>query len=157
MAVAAEQMLIDTFIPEPAVEAFDKTVLHRLARRDVVQFDPAIPLPGQHGVRGQFGSVVADHHAGARKLNSVEVIDALSYLFILRSVPAFIRSDNGPEFVADAVRTWIGAAGANTAFIEPGSPWENGYRESFNGRLRDELLSGEIFYSLREAQIIIEE
>ena len=92
-----------------------------------------------------------------RKLNSVDVIDALSDLFILRGVPAFIRSDNGPEFVAQAVRKWIEAVGAKTAFIEPGSPWENGYCESFNGRMRDELLNGEIFYSLREAQIIIEE
>jgi len=92
-----------------------------------------------------------------RKLNSVDVIDALSDLFIMRGVLAFIRSDNGPEFVAEAVRKWIGAVGAKTAFIEPGSPWENGYCESFNGRFRDELLNGELFYSLREAQIIIEE
>ncbi len=91
-----------------------------------------------------------------RKLNSLDVIDVLSDLFILRGIPAYIRSDNGPEFVAQAVRDWIAAVGAKTAFIEPGSPWENGYCESFNGRLRDELLNGEIFYSLREAQIIIE-
>ena len=86
-----------------------------------------------------------------RKLNSLDVIDVLTDLFILRGIPAYIRSDNGPEFVAQAVRDWIGAVGAKTAFIEPGSPWENGYCESFNGRLRDELLNGEIFYSLREA------
>ena len=92
-----------------------------------------------------------------RKLNSIDVIDALTDLFILRGPPAFIRSDNGPEFVAKAVRDWIAAVGATTAFIEPGSPWENGYCESFNGRLRDELLNGEIFYSLREAQIVIED
>ena len=91
-----------------------------------------------------------------RKLNSMDVIDVLTDLFILRGVTAYIRSDNGPEFVAQAVRDWIGAVGAKTAFIEPGSPWENGYCESFNGRLRDELLDGEIFYSLREAHIIIE-
>ena len=91
-----------------------------------------------------------------RKLNSLDVIDVLTDLFILRGIPAYIRSDNGPEFVAQAVRDWIAAVGAKTAFIEPGSPWENGYCESFNGRLRDELLNGEIFYSLREAQIIIE-
>ena len=91
-----------------------------------------------------------------RKLNSTDVIDALSDLFILRGVPAFVRSDNGPEFVAQAVRDWISAVGAATAYIEPGSPWENGYCESFNGRMRDELLNGEIFYTLREAQIIIE-
>ena len=92
-----------------------------------------------------------------RKLNSTDVIDALTDLFILRGPPAFIRSDNGPEFVAQAVRDWIAAVGAKTAYIEPGSPWENGYCESFNGRKRDELLNGEILYSLREAQIIIEE
>ncbi|WP_445322699.1 IS3 family transposase [Roseobacter sp. HKCCD7870] len=92
-----------------------------------------------------------------RKLNSTSVIDALTDLIILRGSPAFIRSDNGPEFIAQAVRDWIAAVGAKTAYIEPGSPWENGYCESFNGRFRNELLNGEIFYSLREAQIIIEE
>ena len=92
-----------------------------------------------------------------RKLNSGNVIDALSDLFILRGVPSFIRSDNGPEFIAQALRGWIKAVGAKTAYIEPGSPWENGYCESFNARFRDELLNGEIFYSLREAQILIEE
>ena len=91
-----------------------------------------------------------------RKLNSTDVIDALTDLFILRGPPAFVRSDNGPEFVARDVRAWIAAVGAKTAFIEPGSPWENGYVESFNARFRDELLNREIFYSLREAQIIIE-
>ena len=92
-----------------------------------------------------------------RKLNSTNVIDALTDLFIMRGSPAFIRSDSGPEFIAQGVRDWIAAFGAKTAYIEPGSPWENGYRESFNARFRDELLNGEIFYSLREAQIIIEE
>ena len=92
-----------------------------------------------------------------RKLNSVDVLDALTDLFILRGVPAYVRSDNGPEFVAKAVRDWISAVGAQTAFIEPGSPWENGYCESFNGRFRDELLNGEIFYSLEEARIVIEQ
>ena len=79
-----------------------------------------------------------------------------SDLFILRGIPAHIRSDNGPEFVAKAVQEWIAAVGAKTAYIERGSPWENGYIESFNARLRDELLNGEIFYTLREAQIVIE-
>ena len=91
-----------------------------------------------------------------RKLSSRDVIDVLTDLFILRGIPAYIRSDNGPEFVAEAVRQWIAAVGAQTAFIEPGSPWENGYIESFNARLRDELLNGEIFYTLREAQVLIE-
>lgn len=92
----------------------------------------------------------------ARKLKATDVIDALADLFILRGVPAHIRSDNGPEFVAQALRDWIAAVGAKTAYIEPGSPWENGYCESFNGKLRDELLNGEIFYTLKEAQIVIE-
>jgi transposase InsO family protein len=91
-----------------------------------------------------------------RKLKSVNVIDTLSDLFILRGVPEHIRSDNGPEFVAKAVQEWIAAVGAKTAYITPGSPWENGFIESFNARLRDELLDGEIFYTLREAQIVIE-
>jgi len=93
----------------------------------------------------------------ARKLKSTDVIDVLSDLFLIRGVPAHVRSDNGPEFVAEAVQKWIGAVGASTAYITPGSPWENGYVESFNARLRDELLNGEIFCSLREAQIIIEQ
>ena len=92
-----------------------------------------------------------------RKLNSTDVIDALTDIFILRGVPAFVRSDNGPEFVAKIVRDWINAVGAKTAYIVPGSPWERGCCESFNARFRDELLNGEIFYSLKEAQIIIEQ
>jgi putative transposase len=92
----------------------------------------------------------------ARKLKAIDVIDVLSDLFILRGIPGHIRSDNGPEFVAEAVQEWIAAVGTKTAYIERGSPWENGYIESFNARLRDELLNGEIFYSLREAQIVIE-
>lgn len=91
-----------------------------------------------------------------RNLNSTDVIDALTDLFILRGVPAYIRSDNGPEFIAEAVRNWISAVGAHTVYITPGSLWGNGYIESFNARLRDELLNGEVFYSIKEAQIIIE-
>jgi putative transposase len=74
-----------------------------------------------------------------------------------RSIPEYIRSDNGPEFIAHELRRWLGAVGSATLYIEPGSPWENGYCESFNGKLRDECLNGEIFYSLREAQIVIEQ
>jgi transposase InsO family protein len=91
-----------------------------------------------------------------RKLGSVDVLDVLSDLFILRGIPGHVRSDNGPEFAAKAVREWIAAVGAGTAYIEPGSPWENGYVESFNSRLRDELLDGEVFYSLAEARVVIE-
>ena len=92
----------------------------------------------------------------ARKLKATDVIDALCELFVSRGIPAHIRSDNGPEFVALALWEWIAAVGAKTAYIEPGSPWENGYCESFNGKLRDELLNGEIFYTLKEAKIVIE-
>jgi putative transposase len=91
-----------------------------------------------------------------RQLKAIDVIDVLADLFILRGVPTHIRSDNGPEFVAKAVQTWITAVGAKTAYIERGSPWENGFVESFNARLRDELLDGEIFYSLQEAKVVIE-
>ena len=91
-----------------------------------------------------------------RKLSSTDVVDALTNLFILRGVPAFIRSDDGLELIAEIVRNWIAALGANTAYTEPGSPWENGNCESFNARLRYEPLNGEVFYTLKEAQIIIE-
>jgi len=83
-------------------------------------------------------------------------LDVLSDLFILRGVPVYIRSDNGPEFVAKAVQDWIRAVGSKTAYITPGSPWENGFIESFNARLRDELLDGEIFYSLKEVRVVVE-
>jgi len=86
----------------------------------------------------------------------MDVIDVLSDLFILRGIPSHVRSDNGPDFVAKAVRDWIAADGAKTAYIMPGSPWENGYCESFNSKLRDEFLNGEIFYTLNEARVIIE-
>jgi len=91
-----------------------------------------------------------------RKLTSTDVIDVLCDLFSLYGVPENIRSDNGPEFIATAVRKWIAAVGANTAYIAPGSPWENGFIESFNARLRDELLDGEVFTTLAEARIVIE-
>ena len=92
-----------------------------------------------------------------RKLNSIDVVDALTDLFILRGPPEYIRSDNGPEFIAQIVRDWIAMVGAKTAYITPGSPWENGYVESFNARLRAELLNGEIFYNLKEASTVIEQ
>jgi len=92
-----------------------------------------------------------------RKLNSVDVIDGLTNLFILRGPPSYVRSDNEPEFVAEVVRQWIKAVGSQTAYIEPGSPWEDGQCESFNTRFRDELLTGEIFCTLKEAQTVIEQ
>jgi putative transposase len=92
----------------------------------------------------------------ARRLGSREVIETLADVMLWRGIPEYIRSDNGPEFVAQELRKWLGNLGTGTLYIEPGSPWENGYCESFNGKLRDECLNGEIFYSLREAQIVIE-
>ena len=91
-----------------------------------------------------------------RKLNSTDVLETLADVMILRGPPVYVRSDNGPEFIAIALREWIAAVGSQTAYIAPGSPWENGYCESFNSKLRDELLDGEIFYSLAEAQVLIE-
>ena len=84
------------------------------------------------------------------------MLDTLADLFVTQGVPAPIRSDNGPEFTAELVRLWLAALQVQTLFIEPGNPWENGYVESFNGKLRDELLDREIFYTLTEAKILIE-
>ena len=84
------------------------------------------------------------------------MLEVLAELFVSRGAPEHIRSDNGPEFAATAVRGWLGRLGVGTLFIEPGSPWENGYCESFDGKLRDELLDREVFHSLREAQVLIE-
>jgi transposase InsO family protein len=92
-----------------------------------------------------------------RKIKTQDVIDLLFHLFIFRGIPAHIRSDNGPEFTAKAIRGWLNRLGVKTLFIEPGSPWENGYIESFNGKLRDELLDREIFTTLEEAKILIEQ
>jgi putative transposase len=92
----------------------------------------------------------------ARRLTSEEVLERMSDLFICRGVPTYLRSDNGPEFTARRVRQWLTKVGVQTLFIEPGSPWENGYVESFNGKLRDELLNREIFDTLLEAKVLIE-
>ena len=93
----------------------------------------------------------------ARKITNQDVIDLLFNLFIFRGIPKYIRSDNGPEFTAKAVRKWLNQLGVKTLFIEPGSPWENGYIESFNGKLRDELLNREIFTTMEEAKVLIEQ
>jgi putative transposase len=90
-----------------------------------------------------------------RRLNSTHVLETLGELFVSRGPPEHIRSDNGPEFCAKAVKRWLRRLNVKTLFIEPGSPWENGYIESFNGKLRDELLNGEIFTILKEAQVLI--
>jgi transposase InsO family protein len=92
----------------------------------------------------------------ARGLKAEDVLERLADLFVNRGTPAFIRSDNGPEFTARRVREWLACVGVGTLYIEPGSPWENGYVESFNGKLRDEFLNREIFYTLREAKVLIE-
>ena len=84
------------------------------------------------------------------------MIEALAELMVFRGVPDYIRSDNGPEFTARAVREWLGRVGARTLYIEPGSPWENGYIESFNGKLRDELLDRELFYTMPEVRVLTE-
>jgi len=93
----------------------------------------------------------------ARKIKSQDVIDKLFNLFIFRGIPEHIRSDNGPEFTAKAIRKWLTNIGVKTLYIEPGSPWENGYIESFNGKMRDELLNPELFTSLEEARVLIEQ
>ena len=92
-----------------------------------------------------------------RKIESPEVLYKLSELFITHGIPNYIRSDNGSEFTADSIRKWLFRLGVTTAFIEPGSPWENGYIESFNGKFRDELLNGEIFDTIFEAKVITEQ
>ena len=90
----------------------------------------------------------------ARKFTGQDVVAVLSELFAIRGRPGYIRSDNGPEFACKAVRKWLKSCGIGTLFIEPGSPWENGYVESFNGKLRDECLNGELFLSLAEARYV---
>ena len=92
-----------------------------------------------------------------RRISSQDVIDQLFHLFVFRGIPKHLRSDNGPEFTSKDVRNWLNQLGVKTLFIEPGSPWENGYIESFNGKLRDELLNREVFYTLAEAKILIEQ
>jgi transposase InsO family protein len=92
----------------------------------------------------------------ARRLNSQHVLHRLADLFVQRGTPAYLRSDNGPEFTAHAVREWLQRLGVKTLYIEPGSPWENGYVESFIGKFRDELLDREIFYTLQEVRVLVE-
>ena len=91
-----------------------------------------------------------------RRWSSAKMIEALADVMVMKGVPEHLRSDNGPEFVARDLRKWLAGTGAKTAYIEPGSPWENGYCESFNSRLRDEFLNGEIFYSIKEIRVLAE-
>lgn len=92
----------------------------------------------------------------ARRIRARDAIDVFADLMTVHGIPEHIRSDNGPEMVAKQLREWLARLGTQTIYITPGSPWENGYCESFNGKLRDEMLNGEIFYTLREAQVLIE-
>jgi len=91
-----------------------------------------------------------------RSIRAGDVIVVLEYLFMVRGIPKFIRSDNGPEFIADAIKKWLKRNHVETLYVAPGSPWENGYIESFNGRLRDDVLNREVFYSVKEAKVIVE-
>ncbi len=91
-----------------------------------------------------------------RSIRAGDVIAVLEYLFMVRGIPKFIRSDNGPEFIADAIKKWLKRNNVETLYVAPGSPWENGYIESFNGRLRDDVLNREVFYSVKEAKVIVE-
>ncbi len=92
-----------------------------------------------------------------RSIRAKDVILVLEYLFMVRGQPEFIRSDNGPEFIANAIKKWLKKRRVETLYIEPGSPWENGYVESFNGKLRDEILNRELFYSVKETKFIVED
>ncbi len=91
-----------------------------------------------------------------RRMRSIHVLERVADLFMEHGTPEYIRSDNGPEFTAHLIRSWLDRLDVGTLFIEPGSPWENGFNESFNGKLRDEYLNGELFYTLAEAKILIE-
>jgi putative transposase len=102
------------------------------------------------------GGWQVNHKRVERSIESDDVLHTLSNLFLICGIPENIRSDNGPEFTARTVRRWLQRIGVKTAFIEPGSPWENGYNESFNGKLRDEGLNREIFYNIKEARVVIE-
>src|SRR3954471_1007157 len=92
-----------------------------------------------------------------RSITAEDVVSTLEYLFEMRGVPEHIRSDNGPEFIAEAVKGWLTRRGSGTLYIEPGSPWENAYSETFNSRLRDELLDREVFETLKEAKVLLED
>ena len=109
----------------------------------------------QEGLFAQNRQCLAIHTA--RRIRAKDAIDVFADLMEIHGIPEHIRADNGPEMVAGRLRHWLGRLGTKTVYITPGSPWENGYCESFNGKLRDELLNGEIFYTLREAQVLVEQ
>ena len=141
----------------------DGSCLRRRAERKDHVWSYDFVLDRTHDGRPVRTLVVVDEYTReclatgvARRLRSEDVIDTLADLFVQRGTPEYLRSDNGSEFTAKVVREWLEALGVTTLFIAPGSPWENGYVESFIGKLRDELLNGEIFYTLQEAQVLIE-
>ena len=126
----------------------------------VYDYNSSVPLMSRRAFRML---TVLDEHSreclaieAGRSFTAQDVIGVLQYLFAVRGTPQHIRSDNGPEFTSAKVREWLARVGVRTLFIEPGSPWENGYVESFNGKLRDELLNCEVFDTLLEAKVLIE-
>jgi putative transposase len=135
-------------------------VRHRALHKDHVWAWDFIHDRTEDGRTLKWLSVVDEHTReclaleARRSFVSGDVIDVLRELLAIRGAPAHIRSDNGPEFIAQAIRSWLGSARVQTLYIEPGSPWENGYAESFHGRLRDELLEGELFTCLAEAKML---
>ena len=137
-------------------------VRHRAERKDHVWSYDFIHDRTHDGRAVKILSIVDEYTReclalkASRNLNSADVLEALDELFILRGIPGHIRSDNGPEFIALAVREWFDTLHIKPLYIEPGSPWENGYVESFHGKLRDELLKGEMFDTLWEAQVLLE-
>ncbi len=132
------------------------TVPQRQPKRDRLWLNDGSCIRLRPLYRGHVWSYdfVASRTHDGRALKLLTVLDDL---FVRHGPPEYLRSDNGAEFSAKLVRRWLGRVGVETLFIEPGSPWENGYNESFNGKLRDELLNGEIFYSLAEAAVLVEQ
>ena len=92
----------------------------------------------------------------SRSIRSKDVIGVLEYMFMVRGVPGCIRSDNGPEFISDAIRKWLSESSVETLYIEPGCPWQNSYIESFHSRFRNEVLNRELFHSVKEARVLVE-
>ena len=137
-------------------------VRHRAVRRNHVWSYDFVSTRAHDGLPVRMLTIVDEYTREclaidvARRLRAGDVLDRLAELFVYRGVPEYIRSDNGPEFTASVVRKWLDRMGVKTLFIEPGSPWENGYIESFNGKLRDELLNVEIFDTLFEAKVLVE-
>ena len=161
---AVADLTLDNQILREASEGnFDGSCVRlRPAWKDHVWAYDFVPLRLHDGTGVRLLTVIDEYSReclairAARSIRSADVIEVLAELMVFRGVPDHIRSDNGPEFTARAVREWLGRVGARTLYIEPGSPWENGYIESFNGKLRDELLDREVFYTLLEVRVLTE-